>query len=105
MKKLFLVLILSVMLIALASTTYATCSPTSVVLKTLNYTTTGVTVWVGAAGAATYYYTFTTTNANYMHILSGLLGKRVGIVGSATSCPTTGATRFGGTILNINAWD
>ncbi len=42
---------------------------------------------------------------NYFHILSGLLGKRVGIIGSAASCPTTGTTRPGGTILTINAWD
>jgi len=105
MKKLFLVLILSIMLVAVASTTYATCSPTGVVLKTLNYSTAGVTVWVGAPGAATYYYTFTTTNLNFYHVLSGLLGKRVGIVGNATICPATGTTRFGGAILNINAWD
>ena len=103
MKKLFLVLILSVMLIAVASSSQAACN-VSGILKTLNYTTAGVTVYVGNSGAASYYYYFTTANTNYYHVLSGLLGKNVGINGSATSCPITGVYRPGGVISTINAW-
>lgn len=104
MKKLFLVLILSVMLIAVASTSQATCYQYGK-LQVVNFSPTSAIVYVGSFGAAQYYYTFTTTNANFMHILSGLLGKYVGITGSAASCPTTGVNRAGGVISLIYGWD
>jgi hypothetical protein len=103
MKKLLLVLILSVMLIAVASTSYAACVANGSI-KTLNFVGTTATVYVGNVGAPSFYYSFTTTNLNYYHVLSGLLGKYVTINGSAATCPTSGVVRYGGVINYIYAF-
>jgi hypothetical protein len=92
---------LSIMLVAVASTSYACQISGSV--KTLNFFASSATVYVGNTGAPSYYYTFTTTNLSFYHVLSGLLGKYVTINGSL-ACPTSGLYRNGGVILSIYAF-
>lgn len=88
----------------------ATCQLTGKVMYTTQ-TQAGATVYLATAALPTYYFVFTSTTSTSGGAAlidkintAQMSGARVTVIGNAASCPTSGATRLGGTLSNVILW-
>ena len=101
-KKLLLPLIGLTALSAASLNANATCTVTGHVIRVSAFTTSAV-VYLRTGALINFYYNFTITDPEVRQAANHALtsGQRTQITGNATSCPTTGDSRSGGTATTV----
>ena len=60
-------------------------------------------IWVRPTNVTSFFYFFTTTNPQFANTMNNSLHGHVQLIGSASSCPTSGISRYGGVMSLIYA--